>query len=77
MVLLCGSFMLIMSCVCHAFASVYCCLVVICLETADLLLLFVMFNCVLVTSPCGILCQVRYLIVSVSDPIFVTFPYVS
>ena len=26
-------------------------------------LLFVMFNCVLVTFPCGILCQVWYLIV--------------
>ena len=29
--------MLFMSCVCHAFASVYCCLVVTCLERADLL----------------------------------------
>ena len=30
-------------------------------------LLFVMFNCVFVTFPCGILRQVRYLIVSISD----------
>ena len=34
-------------------------------------LLFVMFNCVIVTFPCGILCQVWYLIVSI--PIFATF----
>ena len=35
----CGSlnFVLFMSCVCHAFASVYCCLVYTCLERADLL----------------------------------------
>ena len=30
-------------------------------------LLFVMFNCVFVTFPCGILCQVRHLIVSIPD----------
>ena len=30
-------------------------------------LLFVMFNCVFVTFPCGILCQVCYLIVSIPD----------
>ena len=30
-------------------------------------LLFVMFNCVLVTFPCGILGQVWYLIVSIPD----------
>ena len=29
--------MLCMSCVCHAFASVHCCLVVTCRERADLL----------------------------------------
>ena len=38
----CGSFVLIMSCVCHAFVSVDCCLVVI-------------FNCVFVTFRFGIL----------------------
>ena len=32
------------------------------------LLLFVMFNCVFVTFPCGILGQVWYMIVSVPDP---------
>ena len=31
------------------------------------LLLFVMFNCVFVTFPCGILGQVRHLIVSIPD----------
>ena len=31
--------MLFMSCVCHAFASVHCCLVVICWEKAELLAL--------------------------------------
>ena len=43
-----------MSCVCHAFASVDCCLVVTCWEKADLLAMFLMFNCVFVTLPCGI-----------------------
>ena len=55
------SFLLFMSCVCHAFASVYCCLVVTFWEWADLL--FVMLNCNFVTFPCGILGQVWYLIV--------------
>ena len=32
-----------------------------------ILLLFVMFNCVFVTFPCGILYQVLYLIVSIPD----------
>ena len=35
----CGSFVLFMSCVFHAFASVHCCLVVTCCERADLLAL--------------------------------------
>ena len=34
-----GSFVLFMSCVCHALASVHCCLVVTCWEKADLLAL--------------------------------------
>ena len=59
--------MLFMSCVCNAFASVHCCIVVNFLERADRILLFVMFNCVFVTVPCGILRQVWYLIVSVPD----------
>ena len=52
-------FVLFMSCVCHGIASVHCCLVVTCWESAGLLhwFLFVMFNCVFVTFPCGILGQ--------------------
>ena len=57
--------MLFMSCVCHAFASVHCCLVVTCSESADFL--FMMFNCVFVTFSCGILGQVWYLIVLIPD----------
>ena len=33
---ICGSFLLFMSCVCHAFASVHCCHVVTCWERVDL-----------------------------------------
>ena len=45
----CGSFVLIMSCVCHVFASVHCCLVVTCLERADLLALICDVYCDFVT----------------------------
>ena len=51
---------------CHAFASVHCCLVVTCWETADLLAL-VCDVCVFDTFPCGILGQVWYLLVSIPD----------
>ena len=51
--------MLFMSCVCHIFTSVYCCLVVTCWVGADLLFL--------VTFLCGILGQVWYLIVLIPD----------
>ena len=60
----CGSFVLFMSCVCHAFATVHCCLVVTCWERADLL--FVMFNCAFVPFPCGTLGQVWHLIVLIA-----------
>ena len=56
-----------MSCVCHSFASVLCCLVVTCWEGLTSWSLFVMFYCVCVTFPCGILGQVWYLIVSIPD----------
>ena len=36
-------------------------------------LLFVMFNCVFVTFPCGILGQVWYLIVSIHDICLLTY----
>ena len=63
----CGSFVLFMSCVCHAFASVHCCLVVTCCERADLLALVCDDYCILVTILYGILGQVWYLILSFPD----------
>ena len=59
--------MLFMSCVCHAFTAVHCCLVATCWERADLLALVCDVNCVFVTFPSGILGQVWYLIVSFPD----------
>ena len=59
--------MLFLYCVCHAFASAHCCLVVTCWERADLLALVLMLNCVIVTFTFGILGQVWYLIVSIPD----------
>ena len=59
--------MFFVSCVSHAFASVYCCLVSTCWERADLLALVGDVYCIFVTFPCGILCQVWYLIVSFPD----------
>ena len=50
----------------HTVLSVPCSLVVTCLERADLFaLLCVMFSCVFVTFPYGVLGQVWYLIVSI------------
>ena len=71
----CGSLVLFMSCVFHAFASVHCCPVVTYWERAASWLLYVMFNCVCVTLTCGILDQVWNLIVSISDffPAFCTY----
>ena len=52
--------------VCHAFLSVHCSLVVTCWERANLLaILYVMFSCVFVTFPFGVLGQVWCLIVSI------------
>ena len=56
-----------MFCVSHAFASVYCCLVVTCYERTDLLALAGDVYCIFVTFPCGSLCLVWYLIVSFPD----------
>ena len=54
--------------VCLVNLSVHCSLVVKCWERADLLaLLYVMFCCVFVTFPCGILGQLWCLIVSILD----------
>ena len=63
----CGPFVLFIFCVCHDFASVHCCLVVTCLVMADLLALVCEVYCDFVTFPCGILCQVWYLIVLIPD----------
>ena len=54
---------LLAACVSHAFASVYCCLVVTCWKRADscLLLVMLMYFC---TFPCGILGLVLDWIVS-------------
>ena len=60
--------MFLVSCVAHAFASVHCCLVVSCCERAVVLALVGDVYCIFVTSPCGILGQVWYLIVSFPDP---------
>ena len=59
--------MLFLYCVCHAFASAHCCLVVTCWERANLSAFVLMLNCVIVTFPFGILGQVWYLIVSIPD----------
>ena len=67
--------MLFMSCDCHAFASVHCCLVVTCWERADLLALVCDVYCGFVTFPCGILCQMWYLIVSIPDLCHLSFFY--
>ena len=52
---------------CHAFASVHFCLVVTCLERADLSALVCYVYRDFVTFPFGILGLVWYLIVSISD----------
>ena len=61
------SFVLFMSRVCHAFASVHCCHVVTWRERTDLLALVCDVYCDFVTFPFGILGQVCYLIVSIPD----------
>ena len=50
--------MLFMSSVCHAFATVHCCLVATCWERIDLLALVCDVYLCFVTFPCGILGQV-------------------
>ena len=59
--------MLFMSCVCHSFASVHCCLVVKCWERPDFLALFYDVYCDFVIFPLVILGQVWCLIVSIPD----------
>ena len=59
--------MLFMSCVCHASASVHCCNGSTARKGLTSCLSFVMFNCVFVTFPFGILGQVLDLIVLIPD----------
>ena len=59
--------MLFMSSVCQAFVSVHCCLVVICLERADLLALVCDVILCFVTFTCGILGQMWHLVVSIAN----------
>ena len=61
-------------CVCHAFLSVHCSLVVTCWDRAyRLALLCVMFNFVFVTFPCGVLGQLWYLIVLIPNLSLLTY----
>ena len=54
--------------VCNGFLSVHCSLMVNCWERADLLaLLYVMFYCVFVTFPFGVLGQVWWMVVLIPD----------
>ena len=69
--------MLSMSCVCHAFDFVYCCLVVTCWERADLLALVCDVYCDFVTFTFVILGQVWYMIVSIPDPFTSNDPLIS
>ena len=65
----CGSLVVFINCVSHAFASVgCCCLVVIRREMSDLLAHVFDVYCDFVTFPFGILGQAWYLIVSIPDP---------
>ena len=60
--------MLFLSCVCHAFVTVHCCLVVTRGERADLLALVCAVYCDCVTFPFVSLGQVWCLMVSIPDP---------
>ena len=56
-------------CLCYAVLSVPCGLMLTCLERADLLaFLCVMFSCVFLVFPYGVLGQVWYWIVTIPDP---------
>ena len=59
--------MLFLYCVCHALASAHCCLVVTCGKGLASWLSFVALKCMIVTFQIGILGQVWYLIVLITD----------
>ena len=56
------------------FLSVHCSLIAACWEKDNLMaLLYVMFSCVFVTFPCGVLGKVWFLIVSIPDLCLLTY----
>ena len=67
MYFLSGSIVLFMSCVCHAFASVHCCLVVTCWKRADLLVFVCDVELCFYHFPMWYPGSVWYLIVSIPD----------
>ena len=68
------TFLLFMFCVCHAFLSFHCSLVVICWERADLLdCLYVKFSWVFDTFPCDLQGLVWHLIVSIPGLCLLTY----
>ena len=72
----CGSFLLAVFRVCRVSLSVHCIPVVTWWELADLFaLLCVMFYCVFVTFPCGVLGQMCCLIVSIPDICLLSYFY--
>ena len=67
--------MLFMLCDCHAFAFIYCSLVVTCWERADLFALVWDVHRDFVTFPLRISGQLWYLIVSIHDPCSFSYFY--
>ena len=73
---ICGTFLLFVFRVCRVFLSVHCSLVVTYWEKTDLFALFcVVFCCVFVVFPSGVLGQVWCLIVSIPDPCLLSYFY--
>ena len=64
----CGSFVLFMICVCCAYASVHCCLVVAWGDRIGILTLVCDVYCYFVSFPFIMLGQMWYLIVSIPNP---------
>ena len=67
-------FVIYVSCLSCTFLSVHCSLAVTCWERSKCLaLLYVMFSCVCVTFPCGVLGKVWYLIVPIPGICLLTY----
>ena len=67
-----GYYVLFLSCISQAFASVHCCLVVTWRDRANLLALVCDVYCNFVTFPFGFLGKVWYLIVLIPDPCYLS-----